>query len=225
MRATATARKRTAGKHRRGTAGDANAPTTRDLILGAAERHFAERGYAGISMRDIATDAGLKNQASLYHHFRDKGDLYEAVLTRVIEPVLQVVAESAAADGPAKGGWETSVDRLVVYLGEHPHLPRLIQRATLEDREHLPGVVPRLIRPLYQQGVEVLAATDTGWQRPDVPHLAAALYLLIFGFFANAALFEAVTELDPRSPGGLQRQRRFIRTALRRLLGSPAAER
>ena len=34
---------------------------TRDLILDAAERHFAEHGFAGVSVREIAADAGLKN--------------------------------------------------------------------------------------------------------------------------------------------------------------------
>lgn len=46
------------------------ARSTRDLILDAAEGLFAERGYAGVSMRDITAEAGLGNQASLYHHFR-----------------------------------------------------------------------------------------------------------------------------------------------------------
>ena len=51
-------------------------PSTRELILDVAERGFAERGYTGVSMREIAAGAGLKNQASLYHHFRDKRALY-----------------------------------------------------------------------------------------------------------------------------------------------------
>ncbi|MFI5366367.1 MAG: TetR family transcriptional regulator [Candidatus Binatia bacterium] len=33
------------------------------MILDAAERRFAERGFAGVSMRGIAADAGLRNQA------------------------------------------------------------------------------------------------------------------------------------------------------------------
>ncbi len=72
------------------------ARSTRDAILDVAERHFAERGFAGSSMRDITAESGLKNQASLYHHFRDKRALYEAVLTRGIEPIVTMVASSRA---------------------------------------------------------------------------------------------------------------------------------
>jgi len=43
---------------------------TRDVILDVAARRFAERGFAAVSMRALASEAGLRNQASLYDHFR-----------------------------------------------------------------------------------------------------------------------------------------------------------
>jgi AcrR family transcriptional regulator len=189
-------------------------PSTRDLILDAAERRFADRGFAGVSVREIAADAGLKNQASLYHHFRDKRALYEAVLARGLEPIISMVAESRAGD-PVQ-----FVERLVDYLAEHPHLPRLIQRAGLEDRRHLPPGVFRVLRPLYSEGIRVLADTsDGGWEAADLLHLGAGLYLLIFGYFANAPLIEAVTGKEPLAGAAVARQRRFLRRALVRLLG------
>ncbi len=201
---------RTSGAARR-------APSTRDAILEAAERRFAERGFAAVSMREIAGEAGLRNQASLYHHFRDKRALYEAVLAHGLEPILQLLTESAAAPGGGDSG-EAFVDRLVVYLAEHPNLPRLIQRAAIEDRRYLPSALPRLLTPLYEQGLRVLAARGGSWPRAELPHLATALYLLIFGYFGSAALFETVTQEDPRSPAAVTRQRRFLRAALARLL-------
>src|SRR5215471_17500642 len=101
--------------------------STRDLILDAAEKRFAERGFAGVSVREIATDAGLKNQASLYHHFRNKRALYEAVLSRGIAPLITVVTESASApvdEVVYPTGDETFLDRIIDYLVDHPHLPR-----------------------------------------------------------------------------------------------------
>jgi AcrR family transcriptional regulator len=203
----------------------ADTPSTRDAILDAAERRFAERGFAAVSVREISTEAGLRNQASLYHHFRHKRALYEAVLARGIEPILALVSESAE-DAEREGYGEAFVDRLVVYLADHPHLPRLIQRAALEDRRYLPSAIPRLLRPLYQQGVNVLAERGGSWKPADLPHLATALYLLIFGYFASAALFEAVTQQDPRSQVAVHRQRQFLKAALAKLFASddPRAE-
>src|SRR5206468_3290269 len=81
-------------------------------------------------------DAGLRNQASLYHHFSDKRALYEAALARGVAPIVALMEQSG-------GGWldpaevERNVDRLLDYLIEHPHLPRRIQRAGLDGSRFL----------------------------------------------------------------------------------------
>jgi AcrR family transcriptional regulator len=198
------------------------AQSTRDLILDAAERRFAERGFAGVSVREIASDAGLKNQASLYHHFRDKKALYEAVLTRGITPIIDMVAEGAMK---IDAGDDAALDRVVDYLADHPHLPRLIQRAGLDDNEHLRNSVTKLLQPLYTNGLRVLAGTGEHWDEAEMPHLAAGLYHLIFGYFANATLLEAVLPENPRSAAAVGRQRRFLKTAVARLLGESSAAR
>jgi AcrR family transcriptional regulator len=205
-------------------------PATRDLILDAAERHFAERGFAGVSMRELAADAGLRNQASLYNYFRHKQALYEAVLARGIDAVVAVVAASGRAGAREGGaasarGSEAFVDLLFDYLVAHPNLPHLLQRAALDDPRHLRKTLARLLRPLYEQGMGVLARTGGAWQAAELPHLAAGLYQLIFGYFASAKLLAAVADGDPLSPAALGRQRRFVKAAVARLLsggGAPA---
>src|SRR5438552_14204766 len=118
---------------RAATARTREAPSTRDTILDAAERRFAERGFAGVSMREIAAEAGLKNQASLYHHFRDKRALYEAVLARGITPIIALVAESGKSWPAGEAGRldpqvvVAVLERVGDYLEEHPSLPRLLQ--------------------------------------------------------------------------------------------------
>ena len=57
------------------------------------------------------------------------------------------------------------------------------------------------------------------WEPEEVPHLAAGLYLLIFGYFANARLLETAVGKDPLGPEAVERQRRFLKTALARLFG------
>jgi len=132
-----------------------------------------------------------------------------------------MVAESSSAT--PTGEPAPFVEHLVEHLAAHLHLPRLIQRAALEDRRQLPSAVAKILRPLYTEGVRVLAdSTDGGWEASDLLHLGAGLYFLIFGYFANAPLIEAVTGRDPLSAPAVARQRRFLRLALNRLLGPPA---
>lgn len=200
------------------------AKSTRDLILDAAEVRFAERGFSGVSVREIAADVGLKNQASLYHHFKNKRALYEAVLARGVEALVGFVAGGpdidVRSDATAIEGMEGTLDRVVDYLVEHPHLPRLIQRVGVDDARHLRGAVTRLLRPLFQQGVGTLAVSGAAWQPDELPHLAAGMYHLIFGYFANAQLLGLTTQSDWLSPTAVERQRRFIKLAVAQLMGA-----
>lgn len=192
------------------TARNEDSRSTRDLVLDIAERLFAEKGFAGVSMREITAEAGLRNQASLYHHFRHKRALYEAVMARGIGRLVDLVTESG------KSG--DILDRVIDFLAERPHLPRLIQRVGLDDHRYLGKTVARLLSPLYEQGIRVLAGMGGPWKPAELVHVAAGLYNMIFGYFANAALFEAVLQEDLREPAAVARQRRFVRTALARLL-------
>jgi AcrR family transcriptional regulator len=202
------------------------ARSTRDVILDTAERHFAERGFDGVSVREIAADAGLKNQASLYHHFRNKRDLYEAVLNRGIEPIVAVVAASSGMAEPTEPPRDVVtgfLDNVVDYLVQHPYLPRLLQRAALDDSRYLRATLGRSLRPLYAQGISVIEKSAGGWQREELAHLGAGLYLLIFGYFANAQLIGTVAGIAPLTPAAIARQRRFLHAAVGQLLEAQPA--
>ncbi len=56
---------------------------TRSRILDAARRLFADRGYAGTSMRDLAEELGM-TKAALYYHFPGKAQ----ILLALVEPLL-----------------------------------------------------------------------------------------------------------------------------------------
>lgn len=53
----------------------------KQAILDAAQGLFARHGYEGLSIRDLAAECGLA-KATIYHHFRDKQDIFMNVLTR-----------------------------------------------------------------------------------------------------------------------------------------------
>jgi len=199
--------------------------TTRDAILDAAERRFAERGFAGASVREIASDVGLRNQASLYHYFPNKKALYETALRRCVDALVPLWQDAGAriaatGDAAARGAAiAAGLDRVLEHLTAHPHTARLIERAGLDDHAYVRSAVPRLLKPLYIAGVRVLTEARGPWMESDLPHLAAGLYHLIFGYFAHASLLRAVLDEDPRSPEMLARQREFLARAIARLLG------
>jgi AcrR family transcriptional regulator len=64
----------------------ANGDATRNKILDAAERLFAEHGYTAVSMRSITAAAGV-NVAAIHFHFASKEALFEAIFNRRVQPI------------------------------------------------------------------------------------------------------------------------------------------
>lgn len=54
---------------------------TRDLIMQEALKMFAVKGYAAVSMRDIAAAVGIR-ASSIYHHFTGKQELFDALVEK-----------------------------------------------------------------------------------------------------------------------------------------------
>ncbi|MCP5158500.1 MAG: TetR family transcriptional regulator [Gammaproteobacteria bacterium] len=61
------------------------AQETRHRILDAAEQVFQRQGVSRTSLSHIATDAGV-TRGAIYWHFRNKADLYDAMIRRVLDP-------------------------------------------------------------------------------------------------------------------------------------------
>jgi AcrR family transcriptional regulator len=75
-----------------------------DSLTDVALRVFADRGYDGASMDDVARAAGI-TKASIYHHVSGKEALLERGLGRALDALFAILDEPAARDGRA-------VDRL-----------------------------------------------------------------------------------------------------------------
>ncbi|MBV8980963.1 MAG: TetR/AcrR family transcriptional regulator [Acidimicrobiia bacterium] len=105
------------------TVGEDQAPaTTRDRILAAAAEVFAERGYEGAAVSDIARRAGFTTGA-IYGRFRDKAEL----LLEVVRGVLESQQEAAVL--AAAGGDNAVSSRFAELVGEFVDTDREASRA------------------------------------------------------------------------------------------------
>ena len=106
--------------------------STRDLerrerILDAASTVFAEKGFAGARVDDIAARAGI-NKAMLYYHVGDKTALYSAVLLRNFGRVRLALDEALAAGGTARQRLEAVITALTRMVQRYPDHPRMMLR-------------------------------------------------------------------------------------------------
>ncbi|MES5819999.1 TetR family transcriptional regulator [Streptomyces sp. RG80] len=91
---------------------------TRELILTAAERLFAERGVYAVSNRQVSEAAGQGNNAAVGYHFGTKADLVRAIVRKHAEQIEEIRARLLAGIGDSTDvrDW---VDCLVRPVLEH----------------------------------------------------------------------------------------------------------
>src|ERR671919_1247880 len=77
---------------------EAEARATRDALVQAALELFTERGYAGVGTEEIVARAKV-TRGALYHHFRDKKDLFRAVHEQLEAEMAQTIGAQFAASG------------------------------------------------------------------------------------------------------------------------------
>lgn len=75
--------------------------TTKELILHTALRLFSERGYDGVSMRDLAAEVEIK-AASIYNHFTSKKDIFDSLLLEMQNRYGQIVNKVNVPSGDSK---------------------------------------------------------------------------------------------------------------------------
>ena len=78
-----------------------HASDTRTALIAAARRLFAAQGYDGTGTEQIVADARV-TRGALYHHFRDKADLFRAVMAEAAGSVAQrLIDEQLASESPS----------------------------------------------------------------------------------------------------------------------------
>jgi AcrR family transcriptional regulator len=106
----------------------------RELIEEAASALFAEHGYAGTRLEDIAAAAGVTKQL-LYQHFPSKKALHLALLAKHRDELLGGLAQDMARPGPLAERLPWVLDRWFAYVEEHPYALALLFRDTTGDPE------------------------------------------------------------------------------------------
>lgn len=130
---------------------DQRSQVTRDHLLGAATRVFAEHGFKTATIRQISELAGA-NVASVNYHFGDKEALYLEVLKRACEGIVATPASGVSSDGTVSSSarLHALVSKLLRSLlsgsaDEESARVRLITREFMDPTPSLGGELAALI--------------------------------------------------------------------------------
>jgi AcrR family transcriptional regulator len=204
---------------------DAEPRGTPALLLRAAARLFAERGFDAVRTREVAAAARV-NVATLHFHWRDKVTLYQAVLRDCDRSVLAFFASLEKASSQREISLDEQIESWIQFSFEfmtrHPEAARLRLRWFVQGSP--PGVPDDLAREVgllrYVAGV-----VESRMARPsrDESMLIVLLVLIagLFVFSDSSAQRELLGGSLARDPELRGRVAAFARDLLRRLLAPP----
>jgi AcrR family transcriptional regulator len=109
-------------------------------ILVAARAVFAEKGYSGTHVDEIACRAGV-NKATLYYQIGSKDTLYANVIHQVLGNIAQGIAEAVAKADSPEDKLKAYINCIAAAVDINPELPPIMMREIASGGESLPRVV------------------------------------------------------------------------------------
>jgi AcrR family transcriptional regulator len=174
----------------------ADSPDYRAKICEVAETLFAERGFDGTPIREIAEQAGA-TKALIYHYYQSKEALYLSLLEKDVSGVVTKLEEIAASDGDPEDKIRTVVQVFLEQYRANPQGFQLVQRA-IDD--HSPTAHTLAERWFSRAHLAIQTITTQGIEegifKPLPPH---SIPFVIIGIIIHA--LRANQLIDRITPG------------------------
>ena len=180
----------------------------RAQILNHATRLFAEQGYDGTSVQQIADAVGIRKPSLLYH-FKSKDELRENVIAEMLAH-WNAVLPGLLLKASTEERFDATMEALTEFFIEDPDRARLFLRETLDRPESMQAMLREFVKPwLELLGSQLERAKEQGLVQPDVDPYAYAVEHRFFRDMGkelaaardNDAMRESMARLSKLSAG------------------------
>ena len=185
---------------------------TRERVLQVAQTLFAERGYRGTSLRDIAKRIGIK-APSLLHHFPSKQQLYVAVLDAMFESIEDSANAIAWAREDRQAQMRQAITDAIDFMVARPDFVRLLWMEMADESGVGRQVLKRRLPPLFSTAVNfIFRGQREGQFRPEVEpnHFMWSLQSITIGFFNTAAMLKRLWGVNLLEPETIERRKHEV---------------
>jgi TetR/AcrR family transcriptional regulator len=193
---------------------------TRERVLQVAQVLFAERGYRGTSLRDIAKRIGIK-APSLLHHFPSKQQLYLAVLDKMFESLEDAANAIAWGRESRQERMRQAVANAIDFIASHPDFVRIMWKEMADESGVGRQVLKRRLPPLFSTAVNfIFRGQRDGEFRAEVDplHFMWSLNSITIGYFTTAAMIRRLWSMNLLEPAMIDRRKREVIDMVERTL-------
>jgi TetR/AcrR family transcriptional regulator len=156
------------------------------VILRSAEQEFADHGYKGASMNSIARGAGIP-RTNVHYYFKNKLDLYIAVLAGVVEMWNQAFGQITPEDDPADA-LAAYIRAKVMYAKTNAQASKIFASEIIHGAPNLTSYMKKDFKLWFGQKAAVIQSwIDMGKMDPVDPYY---LIFLIWGSTQHYADYE-----------------------------------
>lgn len=190
---------------------------TRERLLLAASRFFAEKGFYGTSIRDVAEAVGI-SKPSLIHHFASKEVLYSAVLKKISADLKYQLDCALNRQLDELTQLQHFVDFLVCWADEHRADAQLFMRELLDNPQRLADIHHWHMKEIMDELVQLIEQGQNNNIFRRTPALPVVVNLLGTLHYA-VAIEPTIRQMYPR-----QQNHDFLRQQARLIKGMLNAE-
>ncbi|MGL5440183.1 MAG: TetR/AcrR family transcriptional regulator [Filifactoraceae bacterium] len=165
---------------------------TVERILDVSTKLFLEKGYDNTSLQDIINQLGDLTKGAIYHHFKSKDDIFDAVTRKMGEKNGQYFTDME--DNDSLTGAEkirkilelsVSSEAAKTIIGIAPNLLDNPKFLSMQFKTSFYHVVPKYLMPLIEEGVQ------DGSIICDKPYELAELIIMFINFWLSPVVLGA----------------------------------
>lgn len=165
------------------------ATETKENILKVAAHLFSEKGYAAMSMRELANELSM-TPAALYYHYEGKDALYYAALEHSFQGKALMITDLLSSNDPPEVRLEKLINWFVELFSKDKTLTRLLHRELLfGDDARIKLLSEQVIEPPFREIEKLLQQLSP--QR-NARLSAESLIALIMGYFELQPIFKSI---------------------------------
>lgn len=184
-------------------------------VLSKATEVFAERGFDGASLREIAKRADVRNVSIINYHFGSKEDLWRAAITRLGDKLTTRFTDLSGVLRDVTGNQllKAYMRQFIYFTAENPDFHRVIAQEMCAQSERTAWLVNHLLDPLHQffeSSLPLPESENARLSKIPIPNLTSLFIGAATTYFFHASQMKIQYDVDPFSQEEIEKHVEYV---------------